>query len=46
MSTPITIESDEDIYNYMKTRSNIRPLTLENLYECLYIINYTDRKEK
>lgn len=40
MSTPITIESDEDIYNYMKIRSNIRPLTLENLYECLYIINY------
>jgi len=40
MSTPITIDSDEDIYNYMKIRSNIRPLTLENLYECLYIIKY------
>ena len=24
----------------MKIRSNIRPLTLENLYECLYIIKY------
>lgn len=35
-----TIDSDEDIYNYMKRRSNIRPLTLENLYDCLYIIKY------
>lgn len=40
MSTPITIESDEDIYNYVKQCSIIRPMTLENLHGCLYIIKY------
>lgn len=40
MSTPITIESDEDIYNYVKQCSIIHPMTLENLRRCLYIIKY------